>query len=120
MKEKSENKSLIKVNDNIFFKIRKFFLKIFKYDISKHNIGVEEISNSNEIYKPDNRNEFLNQLKENKYTNVFNLQRKYENGQLKVSEMSEEEYYKIEELYNKQIEILTNQIKYKKAKLSTN
>ena len=47
MKEKSENKSLIKVNDNIFFKIRKCFLKIFKYDISKDNIGSEEISNSN-------------------------------------------------------------------------
>jgi len=122
MKEKSDNKSLVKVNDNIFYKIKKFFLKLFKYDIKKDYTDIEEVIHNNQIDKSDDRNEFINQLKEteNTDTNAFNLQRKYENGQLKVSDMSEDEYSKIEDLYNIQIENLTNQIKIKKTKLSTN
>jgi len=122
MKEKSDNKSLVKVNDNIFYKIKKFFLKLFKYDIKKDYTDIEEVIHNNQIDKSDDRNEFINQLKEteNTDTNAFNLQRKYENGQLKVSDMSEDEYSKIEDLYNRQIENLANQIKIKKAKLSTN
>lgn len=53
-------------------------------------------------------------------TKIFNFQRQYESGELTVEDMSKEEYSKIEELYNRQIENLSNQIKIKKAKLSTN
>ena len=122
MKKKSDNKSLVKVNDNIFSKIKKFFLKLFKYDIKNDYADINEVIHNNQTDKSEDRNEFINQLKEmqNSDTNVFNLQREYENGQLKVSDMSEDEYSKIEELYNRQIENLTNQIKIKKAKLSTN
>lgn len=53
-------------------------------------------------------------------TKIFNFQRQYESEELTVEDMSKEEYSKIEELYNRQIENLSNQIKIKKAKLSTN
>ena len=82
MKEKSDNKSLVKVNDNIFSKIKKFILKLFKYDIKNDYTDIEEVIHNNQIDKSDDRNEFINQLKETENTdmNVFNLQRKYENG----------------------------------------
>lgn len=122
MKETSDNKSLVKLKDNIFSKTKKFFLRLLKYDIKKDYADIEEVIPNNQTDKSDDKNEFINQLKEmeNSDTNAFNLQTKYENGDLKVSDMSEDEYSKIEDLYNRQIENLTNQIKIKKAKLSTN
>lgn len=119
MKESLDNKSLIKYNDNIFHKIRNLFLKLFGYK-SKNTENIQADNTS--IPVNESKSAFLESVKisENSDTNIFDLQRKYENGDLKVSDMSKEEYSKMEELYNKQIEILTNQIKYKKAKLSTN
>ena len=118
MKENFDNKSLIKVNDNIFSKIRNWFINLFSAKIKNIDVADSNI----DISKSDNKKDFLNSLKtsESDDTNIFNLQKKYESGQLKVSDMSEDEYSKIEDLYNRQIENLTNQIKIKKAKLSTN
>lgn len=122
MRENLDNKSLVKVNDNIFLKIRNWFVNLFDFK-TKSVQNTIDVSNSNiDINEPSTKDNFLNSLKtsENDETNIFNLQRKYENGQLKVSDMSEDEYSKIEDLYNRQIENLANQIKIKKAKLSTN
>ena len=122
MKENSENKSLIEVNNNIFFKIRNWFANLFGFKPKSVQKTID-VSNSNmDINEPSAKDNFLNSLKTsgNDDINIFNLQRKYENGQLKVSDMSEDEYSKIEDLYTRQIENLTNQIKIKKAKLSTN
>lgn len=119
MKENYDTKSLVKANDNIFFRIRNWFLKLFGYN--KQNI--ENNINLNYHKKEiDNKPDFLETIKisEANDTNIFNLQRRYENGNLKINDMSKEEYSKIENLYNKQIEDLEKQIKYKKAKLATN
>ena len=122
MRENFDNKSLVKVNDNIFLKIRNWFVNLFGFK-TKSVQNTINVTNSNiDVNETSTKHDFLNSLKtsENDETNIFNLQRKYENGQLKVSDMSEDEYSKIENLYNRQIENLTNQIKIKKAKLSTN
>jgi len=122
MREDLDNKSLVKVDDNIFLKIRNWFVNLFKFK-TKRVQNTIDVTNSNiDVNESSTKNNFLNSLKtsENDDTNIFNLQRKYENGQLKVSDMSEDEYSKIEDLYNIQIENLTNQIKIKKTKLSTN
>lgn len=122
MKENSDNKSLIRVNDNIFSKIRNWFINLFSAKIKNIENNIDVADSNIDISNADKKNDFLNSLKtsESNDTNIFNLQRKYENGQLKVSDMSEDEYSKIEDLYNRQIENLANQIKIKKAKLSTN
>ena len=121
MRENFDNKSLVKVEDNIFFKIKNWFTGLFKVRIKNVQDIVDSANSNIDTNKTNNKEDFLNSLKtvDNEDTNIFNLQMKYENGQLKVSEMSENEYSKIEDLYNKQIENLTNQIKQKKAKLST-
>lgn len=121
MRENFDNKSLVKVEDNIFLKIKNWFTGLFKVRIKNVQNIVDSANSNIDTNKTNNKEDFLNSLKtvDNDDTNIFNLQMKYENGQLKVSEMSENEYSKIEDLYNKQIENLTNQIKQKKAKLST-
>lgn len=122
MRENTDNKSLVKVEDNIFSKLRNWFIGLFKIRTKSIQNAVD-IDNSDVFTNKTNaKDDFLNSLKtlDNDDIDIFNLQRKYENGQLKVSEMSDNEYSKIEDLYNKQIEDLTNQIKQKKAKLSTN
>lgn len=122
MKENSDNKSLIKVNDNIFSKIRNWFINLFSAKTKNIENNIDVADSNIDISKSDNKNDFLNSIKasENGDTKIFNLQRQYESGELTVKDMSKEEYLKIEELYNRQIENLTNQIKVKKAKLSTN
>lgn len=122
MKENSDNKSSIKVNDNIFSKIRNWFINLFSAKIKNIENNIDIADSNIDISKSDNKNDFLNSIKtsENGDTKIFNLQKQYESGELTVKDMSKEEYLKIEELYNRQIENLTNQIKVKKAKLSTN
>lgn len=122
MKENSDNKSLIKVNDNIFSKIRNWFINLFSVKIKNSENNIDVADSNIDISKCNNKNDFLNSIKtsENGDIEIFNLQRQYESGELTVKDMSKEEYLKIEELYNRQIENLTNQIKLKKAKLSTN
>lgn len=120
MRENTDNKSLVKVEYNIFSKLRNWFIGLFKIRTKSIQNAVD-IDNSDIVTnKINTKDNFLNSLKilDNDDIDIFNLQRKYENGQIKVSEMSDNEYSKIEDLYNKQIENLTNQIKQKKAKLS--
>lgn len=122
MRENFDNKNLVKTNDNMFLKIRNWFVNLFKFK-TKSVQNIIDVTNSNiDVSKSTTKDNFLNSLEtsENNDTSIFNLQRKYEIGQLKVSDMSEYEYSKIEDLYNRQIENLANQIKIKKAKLSTN
>ena len=119
MKENYDNKSLVKVSDNIFFRIKNWFLKLFGYNKQNTENTINLNYHKKEI---TNKPDFLESIKisETSDTNVFNLQRRYESGSLKVDDMSKEEYSKIENLYNNQIEDLEKQIKYKKAKLATN
>ena len=122
MRENFDNKSLVKVNDNIFLKIRNWFVNLFKFKSNSIQNTIDVADSNIDVSESSIKDNFLNSLRisENDDANIFNLQRKYENGQLKVSDMSEDEYSRIEDLYNRQIENLENQIKLKKAKLSTN
>ncbi len=120
MKESLDNKSLVKINNNnIFYKIKNWILKLFGY--GKPNI--ENDIRLNSINKEiEEKSDFKETIKISKGsdTTIFDLQRRYENGDLKVIDLSKEEYSKLENLYNNQIENLQNQIKYKKSMLSTN
>lgn len=108
MRENLDNKSLVKVNDNIFLKIRNWFVNLFGFKTNRIENTIDVTNSNIDVSESNTKDDFLNSLKtlENEETNIFNLQRKYENGQLKVSDMSKDEYSKIENLYNKQIENL--------------
>ena len=119
MKESLDNKSLSKMNNNIFFKIRNWILKLFGYGKANIENDIRLNSINKEIEGKSDFKETIKIYKDSEST-IFELQRKYEKGNLKVIDLSKEEYSKLENLYNNQIENLQNQIKYKKSMLTTN
>jgi len=50
--------------------------------------------------------------------NIFDKKRKFDNNELKVTDLSEEELKSINEIYNKEIEELQSRIKRKMMELS--
>ena len=126
MKESYNNKSLVKITNNIFIKIKNWFLTTFSYSKSyiDDNIPLPSDTINSNIPKKiiNNQSDFLNSIKVSPSDDaiIFTLQRKYENGIIKIEDISQEDYSKLENLYLKQIEDLEKQIKYKKSKLVTN
>ena len=86
MKERTQEKSLIKVNDNnVFYKIKSFFLKLFNKDKTIENITSNEYSIANPIEKMENKNSFKESIKniENEETQLLKLQKQYRTGAIK-------------------------------------
>lgn len=112
MKENYQNKSLVKVKDNIFYKIKNLFSRWFGFKSIRCECDDKTIMNM----QSKNQKDFLDSIKsmQNDKLDILNLQKRYENGNLEVSQMSEEQYKSIEDLYAKQIEALTQQIEHKK------
>ena len=102
---------LAKQNKNIFYKLIKSFLNLFK------NPKIEEIKI---IEKPKEKstNEFISNIEvkeEHDKKRLLKLQKDFEAGLITESQMDEEDIYKLHELYNSQIEELENLTKnYKK------
>lgn len=119
MKENTNEKSLVKINENsIFYKIKQFFKNLFhKNEATNTNISTE---NANAI-RPDEdkRNKFIDEIKkvEDEETILLKLQRKYRSGEIKEEDMTEEQIKSLCNLYDKQIAILKKSNKLRKQRL---
>lgn len=111
MKENTQEKKLMKRNENsIFYKIKKFFMKLFnKKDVVAKDIEEQQESTrkNNSAFKDNMKVEKLNDEK------VLELQQKYRNGIVSVKELTNEEIDKLCDLYDEQIEELKKEIKAK-------
>lgn len=118
MKENHQNKSLVKVENNIFYKIRNLFSRWFGFKLVQCEYDDKTVNGENVQSKK--QKDFFDSVKSTQNDNleVLNLQKRYENGNLRVSQMSEEQYREIKDLYTKQIKNLTQQIKYKRSNLA--
>lgn len=135
MKENMHEKSLdIKRNQNVFSKIKHFFKNMFgkKEEITPTPVeyvekGQEEsIVSSSSIEKTEEKEStFLQTLneqvegkkEENKEGQdvIENLQKRFENGEVKEEELTKEEIQKLRYLYHKQIQKLAGRLDiYKK------
>ena len=119
MKENTDEKSLVKVNENsIFYKIKQFFKNLFHKNESRNTIITEEVSNS--ITRDENKkNQFIEELRkiEDKETLILKLQNKYRNGEIKEEDMTEEQKNSLCALYDKQIENLKKSNEFRKNRL---
>ena len=119
MKENTNEKSLVKINENsIFYKIKNFFRNLFhKNEVTNTDILKE---NNNGI-RPDEdkRNKFIDEIKkvEDEETILLKLQRKYRSGEIKEEDMTEEQIKSLCNLYDKQIAILKKSNKLRKQRL---
>lgn len=68
----------------------------------------------------DNRKNFLNEIKVNKQedTELLKLQHKFENKEINLSMMSNEEIHNLNELYTRQLSELKRKIDNKKTELN--
>lgn len=101
--------------ENIFKKIIKFFRKAFYRKTNTIEENVINIENKPE----DNKKDFLNQIKiEQEDPNLLSIQEKYENGEIELSSLSDEEIHNLNLLYKRQIEDLKKKLDDKKTQLN--
>ena len=119
MKENTDEKSLVKINENsIFYKVKLFFKRLFHKDTFSENIDVVEqniVVNSVE----DKKSKFMENIRivEDESTILLKLQNRYRNGELKEEELTDEQLNSLCELYDKQIADLKKSNSIKKQKL---
>lgn len=101
-----EEKSLIAVNENsLFYKIKSFFLKLFRGKKNALNgfsiIPVEK----NEIQSDKRKDDFIESIRnvENEQTKLLKLQEQFDNRKIEKSQLSKEQIADLTALYKKQI-----------------
>lgn len=120
MKENTQEKSLVQVNEkSIFYKIKSFFRNLFSKNIKiEENIVSEEnIDNNTKI--EEKKSEFLESIKniENEETKLLKLQKQYRNGEIKEEDLTEEQKKSLYDLYDKQIANLKKSNEFRKNKI---
>ena len=101
-----EEKSLIAVNENsLFYKIKSFFLKLFRGKKNALNgfsiIPVEK----NEIQSDKRKDDFIESIRnvENEQTKLLKLQEQFDNRKIEKRQLSKEQIADLTALYKKQI-----------------
>lgn len=119
MKENTDEKSLLKINENsIFYIIKQFFKRLFHKNDIVDNAVTANVS-SNITADEDKRNSFMEEIKkiENEETILLKLQEKYRSGEIKEEDLTDEQVNSLCKLYDKQIANLKKSNNIKKQKL---
>lgn len=119
MKENTQEKSLLKVNEkNIFYKIKNFFRSLFyKTNNNVESINVTETTTINN--QESTKSSFMEEIRtiENEETKLLKLQKKFRSGEIKEEELSYEQVNSLCALYDKQIANLKKSNEIRKQKL---
>lgn len=102
MKENTQEKGLIKINENnIFYKIKRFFRNLF----GRNENNIEPVLNV-ELKEENSKNSFMNELRniENDETKLLKLQKQYHSGQIFEKDLTDEQLKDLTNLYKKQNE----------------
>ena len=120
MRDNTQEKSLIAVNENsIFYKIKNFFRNLFhKHKVIESYTAIENSTNT-PLEKENDKNSFMESIKniENEETKLLNLQKQYRNGEIKEEDLTEEQINSLSALYDKQIANLRKSNQIRKQKL---
>lgn len=119
MKLNTQEKSLIPINENsIFYKIKKFFRKLFHKEELCDNSSTIEVNTSTEI--DNKRNAFIKSIKniEDKQTKLLKLQKQYHSGEIKEENLTKEQINALCDLYKIQNSVLKKSNELKKQKIA--
>ena len=114
MKENTQEKSLVQVNENgIFYKIKKFFKNLFNRNANTTNNYAIVKETESLVESENKKNSFMESIKniEDEETKLLKLQKQYRSGEIKEEELSEEQINSLCKLYDKQIANLKNLIR---------
>ena len=120
MKENTQEKSLVQVNENgIFYKIKKFFKNLFNRNANTTNNYAIVKENESLVASENKKNSFMESIKniEDEETKLLKLQKQYRSGEIKEEELSEEQVNSLCKLYDKQIANLRKSNEIRKQKL---
>ena len=119
MKENTQEKSLVQVNENgIFYKIKSFFKNLFNRNNTANNYAI--IKEDKSIVESENtKNTFMESIKniENEETKLLKLQKQYRSGEIKEEELTQEQVNSLCALYDRQIANLKKSNEIRKQKL---
>jgi len=120
MKENTQEKSLVQVNENsIFYKIKNFFRNLFHRKQVVNEVNIIESNTEEPIKKENTKNSFMEEIRkiEDEETKLLKLQKKYRSGEIKGEELSEKQILSLGKLYDKQIAELRKYNEIEKQKL---
>ena len=120
MKENTQEKSLVQVNENgIFYKIKKFFKNLFNRNANTTNNYAIVKETESLVASENKKNSFMESIKniEDEETKLLKLQKQYRSGEIKEEELSEEQINSLCKLYDKQIANLKKSNDIRKQKL---
>lgn len=117
MKDNTREKNLIERNeDNIFGKIKNFLKNLFgKEDIKINNIVSDDMEmemEKSEYFRSDMRNIDIDE------NNIFELQRRYQKGEVADNDLTQEQINALCQLYDSQIADLKRSISAKEKQLA--
>ena len=112
MKRNTQEKSLVQVNENVFYKIKRFFKNLF----NKNN---DIIDNYTVVENENKKNSFMKSIKniEDEENLILKLQKKYRSGEIKEENLTEEQVNSLCALYDRQIANLKKSNEIRKQKL---
>lgn len=121
MKENTQEKSLVQVNENsIFYKIKSFFINLFRRNKLDNEVSSIE-NNTGDIAteKETAKNSFMESIRniEDEETKLLKLQKQYDNGEIKEEDLTKEQYISLCDLYDRQIANLKKSNEIRKQKL---
>ena len=121
MKENTQEKSLVQVNENsIFYKIKSFFRNLFRRNKFVSEVNAIENNTENIATERENtKNSFMEAIRniEDEETKLLKLQKQYDNGEIKEEDLTQEQYVSLCNLYDKQIVDLRKSNEIRKQKL---
>ena len=120
MKENTQEKSLVQVNENsIFYKIKSFFRNLFHRKQIVNEVNLIENNIQEPTEKEKTKNSFMEEIRkiEDEETKLLKLQKKYRSGEIKGEELSEKQILALGKLYDKQIAELRKYNAIEKQKL---
>ena len=119
MKENTQEKSLVQVNENgIFYKIKSFFKNLFNRNNTANNYAI--VKEDKSIVESENtKNTFMESIKniENEETKLLKLQKQYRSGEIKEEELTQEQVNSLCALYDRQIANIKKSNDIRKQKL---
>lgn len=125
MEKHLEDKSLIAVNENsIFYKIKSFFLRLFRRDNNIVNEPQITPINNNNVQSDKRKDVFMESIRnvEDEETKLLKLQKQFDNGEIDKSQLSKKQIADLTTLYKKQINDLeqSNERRINKIRQSKN
>lgn len=121
MNKNTQEKSLIKVNENsIMYKIKQFFKNLFKRKNIENTTQIkEENINKNTNVENSSSNDFFKRIQtiDDENTLLLKLQQQYENGEIQEENLTPKQVNDLCNLYEKQIEELKGKIANVKSKI---